>query len=56
MLPSYTTNRFNGSRSYIPEYLRRIIHYPQMDIEYTFWFVPLAADLQHLLLLNRVVA
>lgn len=40
MLPSYTTNRFNGSRSYIPEYLRRIIHYPQMDIEYTFWFVP----------------
>jgi hypothetical protein len=59
MLPSYTTNRFNGSRSYIPEYLRRIIHYPQMDIEYTFWFVPPCRRLHHpLLLLHpiRVVA
>jgi hypothetical protein len=38
MLPSYTTNRFHGgSRSFLPEYLRRIIQYPQMDIEYTLW-------------------
>jgi len=28
--------RFN-TNSIFPEYLRRIIHYPQMDIEYTFW-------------------
>eukprot|EP01132_Coremiostelium_polycephalum_P004557 gene4557-5678_t len=23
----------------IPEYFRRIFHYPQMDIEYTFWIM-----------------
>jgi len=26
-----------NTNSFLPEYLRRIIHYPQMDLEYTFW-------------------
>ncbi|EGC28968.1 hypothetical protein DICPUDRAFT_159511 [Dictyostelium purpureum] len=26
-------------RRLIPEYFRRIFHYPQMDIEYTFWIM-----------------
>jgi len=36
MLPSTVGPRF-ASNSYLPEYLRRILHYGQMDIEYTFW-------------------
>jgi len=48
MLPisysSLNNNRLNrdGSSRYrrlIPEYFRRIFHYPQMDIEYTFWIM-----------------
>jgi hypothetical protein len=35
MLPG--VSRSYASNSLIPEYIRRIIHYPQMDIEYTFW-------------------
>ena len=35
MLP-VSAGRQSSSLS-LPEYLRRIVHYPQMDIEYTFW-------------------
>jgi len=40
MLP--TVNRGRGSASYrnnsvLPQYLRRIVKYQQMDLEYTFW-------------------
>ncbi|KYR02296.1 UNC-50 family protein [Tieghemostelium lacteum] len=43
MLP-ITYSRLNsnigaGGRRLIPEYFRRIFHYPQMDIEYTFWIM-----------------
>lgn len=37
MLPSNHSNRYNGS--IFPEYVRRIVRYPQMDIEYTFWLM-----------------
>eukprot|EP01089_Gocevia_fonbrunei_P016427 TRINITY_DN5082_c0_g1_i1.p1 TRINITY_DN5082_c0_g1~~TRINITY_DN5082_c0_g1_i1.p1 ORF type:complete len:249 (-),score=-6.23 TRINITY_DN5082_c0_g1_i1:2-748(-) len=36
MLP-LSHQRYTTSTSYFPEYLRRIFHYPQMDLEYTFW-------------------
>ncbi|KAL6079091.1 Unc-50 [Balamuthia mandrillaris] len=39
MLPQHAPSaaaRFRSS-SYVPEYLRRLVQYPQMDIEYTFW-------------------
>jgi hypothetical protein len=43
MLPTTTTPRPRSSRyntgSLLPEYIRRILHYPQMDIEYTFWMM-----------------
>lgn len=35
MLP--TNNRFVGGSSFLPEYIRRILNYPQMDLEYTAW-------------------
>jgi len=43
MLPTYgrSNNIHNGmhgtSNSFLPEYAMRIINYPQMDLEYTFW-------------------
>merc|ERR1712137_1032431 len=36
MLPYSNSPRFKGN-SFLPEYVRRIFHYPQMDLEYTFW-------------------
>jgi len=36
MLPVSNAPRLT-SHSLIPEYIKRIFHYPQMDIEYTFW-------------------
>merc|ERR1712130_842439 len=35
MLPGHST-RYSGN-SIVPEYVRRIVRYSQMDIEYTFW-------------------
>ena len=35
MLPEVIGRTY--SNSVLPEYIRRILHYPQMDIEYTFW-------------------
>lgn len=29
------THRYNNS--FVPEYVKRIVRYAQMDIEYTFW-------------------
>mmetsp|Transcript_421 Transcript_421/g.1460 ORF Transcript_421/g.1460 Transcript_421/m.1460 type:complete len:246 (-) Transcript_421:72-809(-) len=38
MLPTASTEgRFSATTSVLPEYIRRIVHYPQMDLEYTFW-------------------
>jgi len=35
--PGVTTPRRFNTGSWVPEYLQRMIHYPQMDMEYTFW-------------------
>ncbi|EAL61284.1 hypothetical protein ACTFIW_006849 [Dictyostelium discoideum] len=34
-----TASSASRYRRLIPEYFRRIFHYPQMDIEYTFWIM-----------------
>lgn len=40
MIPiTNNTTRRVHSGSYVPEYVRRIFHYPQMDLEYTFWMM-----------------
>lgn len=35
MLPA--PSNFRGRSTFLPEYIRRAIKYPQMDLEYTFW-------------------
>jgi hypothetical protein len=35
MLP--TSGRYMSGGSYVPEYIRRLLNYPQMDWEYTTW-------------------
>jgi len=39
MIPITNSTRRVHSGSYVPEYVRRIFHYPQMDLEYTFWMM-----------------
>jgi len=37
MLPGAAGSRRFHGKSLLPEYFRRMLHYPQMDVEYTFW-------------------